>query len=663
MKKSRIGRSSVAKIFAMSALVGAGFVLTALAPVTAETKKSVRPHGVGPVKKLTTAKPFVKKLPNLLMDEEYKPKAERMEGSDEVYTLTIKQFDADIFGDPKKLTKVWGYALPGKPATYPGPTFDFTSGTGRGVRINYVNGLVDINGKPLLNPMPVDLSLDWANPGALGGLAPVPSSTHLHGSKSYSGSDGLPDAWGTPGDSQTGRLFARPYYYENSTGSGMLWYHDHALGVTRTNVYMGLAGLYFLRDANENRLRFGGAGKTSLVKNVTPVLPSGAYELPIVIQDRMFTEDGALFYPQELLDETGAKVVGVSVPSVIPEFFGDTILVNGKLSPIKEVEPRKNRLRILNGSDSRFYDLKLASSNLNVAAPGLMVIGNELGLLHKPAWPSANGPNGPAGVLSIAPGERYDVIVDFSGLKPGTTLTLTNSAAAPYPDGDAVDPNGAGKVMQFVVGGTRSDVPNASVTANTSLRTGTDAIPAVSTGTPAATRKLILVEGMDGKGRLMPMIGTLNAEDGYDLAGKRTSIKNLQGTLTYQQPITETPIEGTEEVWEIYNATVDAHPIHLHLVDFRVVNRQAFVGTITDKHTGDITGKVLSNVSLVAGSVRKPGDWESGYKDTVQTFPGEVTRIRVRFTKAGEYVYHCHILSHEDHEMMRRYIVLPKKKS
>ena len=156
----------------------------------------------------------------------------------------------------------------------------------------------------------------------------------------------------------------------------------------------------------------------------------------------------------------------------------------------------------------------------------------------------------------------------------------------------------------------------------------------------------------------------MNAEDGFSLEGRKTSSKNLQGTLTFKDPITETPTEGTEEVWEIYNATVDAHPIHLHLVDFRVVDRQAFAGTVTDKDMPDGgKGKVLSGISLVAGSVRKPGAWESGYKDTVQTFPGEVTRIRVRFTKAGEYVYHCHILSHEDHEMMRRYIVLPKKKS
>lgn len=546
-----------------------------------------------------------------------------------VYTLTIQQISQSLgLGAATKpgnaLTTVWGYGSAGGAASYPGPTFDLESGSR--ITVTYVNGLVDGAGNPLQNPMPVDNTIDWANPGGLGGLAPVPVVTHLHGGDSAYTSDGLPDAWSTPGDIMVGRLFSKPYDYDNDQEAGHLWYHDHALGVTRTNVYMGLAGLYFLRDANENALR------------TTNVLPSYPYEVPIVIQDRMFNADGSLFYPSDL---------GIAQnPTVIPEFFGDVILVNTQAWPVLQVEPRKYRLRILNGSDSRFYELRLVNARVG-PAPEMMVIGNELGLLDTPALsPSANYAGGPSNVLAIAPGERYDVIIDFAKVPDGTRLVLTNSANSPYPDGTAVVAGLTDRIMAFDVVLPMSGVPDATVAAGAPLRSSPLGDLDMSVVKVAATRRILLLEGTDRYGRLQPMLGTVD------------NVKGQRGTLVFKDPITETPAVGTSEIWEFYNTTVDAHPIHMHLVDFRVVDRQTFTGAIKPKTNSDASiGGILSQVRLT-GTPRLPGAWEAGRKDTVQVFPGEVTRVLVNFKRQGEYAYHCHILSHEDHEMMRPYRVV-----
>lgn len=552
------------------------------------------------------------------------------------YALTIRQTTQNLgLGGP--LTTVWGYGSNGAPASYPGPTFDLLQNTN--ITVSFVNALVDANGVPLPNPMPVDTTLDWANPGGLGGLAPVPVVSHLHGGDTPSPYDGLPDAWSTPGDLYQGRLFTRPYLYQNTQEAGHLWYHDHALGITRTNVYMGLAGLYFLRDNNENDLRVRG------------LLPSHPYEVPIVIQDRQFNADGSLFYPSN----TG--VVGVPVPSHVPEFFGDVILVNTQAWPVLKVEPRKYRLRLLNGSDSRFYDLKLVTDKGARPGPGMLVIGNELGLLDRPASPASNYVGGAAGVLALAPGERYDVIVDFSAVAAGTRLLMVNSAASPYPAGAPVVKNLTDRVMAFdVVLPLNAAVPNARVTATTPLRNATLTPllgqPVLPAGVAlAARRRILLFEGVDRFGRLKTMLGTVDRVRNV----QRTQV---QGTLGFKDPITEVPKQNTWEVWEFYNTTVDAHPIHMHLVDFRVQNRQAFTGTVTPKvNTDGSTVGILTAIAL-RGATRAPGVWEAGRKDTVQAFPGEVTRVLVNFKRTGEYVYHCHILSHEDHEMMRPYQVV-----
>jgi spore coat protein A len=572
------------------------------------------------------------------------------------YTLKIQEFNQSLgLGATVPNTLLWGYGKDGQAPTFPGRTFELNQGDM--VTVTYMNDLVDATGNPLPNRMPVDTTLDWANPGTVGGLTPVPVVAHLHGGDSEYLSDGGPEAWGTPCatdlgipsnanancasavDPQEGRLFSFPYTYENTQEAGTLWYHDHALGITRTNVYMGLAGFYILRDANEDALRTG------------EVLPSSPYEVPIVIQDREFDSTGQLLYP----------VGKTPVNSALPEFFGSVALVNGQAWPKLNVEPRKYRLRLLNGSDSRFYDLRweiFAKDNKIEPGKGIpvpiLVVGNELGLLNTPQVPILDTPVGGVrpntpNVLAIGPGERYDVIVDFTNVPLGSRVVVTNSAKSPYPD--AVRPANKllDRIMAFDVVTPLGMTPNASVTVGTDLRTA-DLPPAtIPAGTP--TRRILLFEGVDIFGRLMTMLGPVDQDP----------VTGQQGTLVYKDPITERPTAGTTEIWEFYNTTVDAHPIHMHLVDFRVLDRQTFTGVLTPKTNSDgSAGAILDPASIVkTGIPLTPNAWEAGKKDTVKAFPGEVTRVLVSFNRDGEYVYHCHILSHEDHEMMRPYEVQP----
>ena len=541
-------------------------------------------------------------------------------------------------------TRFWGYALgQSNLETIPGPTFEVDRG--RPITVTFVNGL---DGVP--QRMPVDTTLMWANPGGLGGLAPVPLVTHLHGSRSATNSDGLPEAWSTPNDIYKGRLFAKPYHFQNDQEAAHLWYHDHVQGVTRLNVYMGLMGFYFIRDLNEDSLR------------AANILPSYPYEIPIAISDKVFDENGQLFYPS--VDEENADAPN---PTHLPEFFGDVVLVNGGAWPRQAVEQRKYRFRILNASDSRFYALKVQRENTGttpstpVGAPlPIMVVGTELGLLNQPAlarWKSPPLADGSSpGVsqdrtLLIGPGERYDIIIDFSSVPAGTRMLLWNDAGAPYngqpPDGEdyvAPTPGLSDRLVAFDVIPRKPAIPNASVTLATKLRrtAQTAPLPTPNPSNGITKRKILLYEGSDRFGRLQTMLGTL--ED---------------GTLNFSDPPTERPGVGTTELWEFHNTTADAHPIHMHLVDFRIVNREDFTVVTEDKTNSDgSTGANVVGNPVLSGNKVKPDEWEAGKKDTVVSYPGQITRVMATFTRTGEFIYHCHILSHEDHEMMRRYEVI-----
>jgi spore coat protein A len=506
-------------------------------------------------------------------------------------------------------TTVWGYD-----GSYPGPTFEARKG--RPVKVLFTNDLVDANGNPLPHLLPLDTTLDcgpldiFGNPSNCRPF--VRTVPHLHGGHVADHSDGNPEAWFTAGFAQTGPKWSRQIYdYPNDQEAATLWYHDHAMGITRLNVYAGLAGFYLLRDDNELRLQEDG------------ILPWD--EVPIVIQDRSFYSDGSLAYPADpFLDGNGNPVsldpvTGQPVPSITPEFFGDFILVNGVAWPYLNVEPQAYRFRILNGSDSRFYTLGTSGFYRG----GFAVVGGDGGFLNTVTPLKTK--------LVIAPGERVDVVMDFSGSR-GQTITLTNTAPTPYPGGTAPNPATSGKVLQLRVSWAPEPLPWVNLPSQPyTLRD--PIVPLTPTpGVPA--REVLLAEGTDPLGRILPQLGTSAA-----------------GPLLYMDPVTETPRLGTTETWTVINTTMDAHPVHLHLVQFQVINRQPF----------DTAAYVPGQPNTLAftGNPVPPLPQETGWKDTVKANPGEVTRVIARFDLLGDYVWHCHILSHEDHEMMRPLQVVP----
>lgn len=525
-------------------------------------------------------------------------------------------------GNRRLATRLWGYATPSQAPTSPGRSFVVRRGTQ--IRVRWVNRLANDRGEPLPHLLPVDTTLHWADPLAAGHVAgpylgPVPLVSHLHGANAESASDGLPDAWAGPVTDNDalpalrGRQYSQTYHYDNRQEAALLWYHDHALGITRLNVYAGLAGNYIIRDENEDALIAAGA------------LPAYPYELPLLLQDRRFTADGQLFFPH-----TDPENRRAPNPTHLPEMFGDVVLVNGTAWPQMEVEPRPYRLRLLNGADSRFFELRLTGGL------SFVQIGTDLGMMNAPVRVQT---------LLLAPGERADVVVDFSARGAGLReVFLTNRARAPYPKGELPEAGTTDRLLAFrIVKALNAAVPPARIPANLRPVHGPLPVPP-----PARrTRKLLLHEGRDHYGRLQTMLGIIDPGNPND------------GTLFWSDPVTETPQLGDTEIWEIHNATADAHPIHLHLTGFRILDRQAFRGRLVDKPMPHgSTGARLDRIRLT-GKPRPPAANEAGMKDTAVALPGEVTRLVATFDRAGDYVWHCHILSHEDHEMMRPLRVLP----
>lgn len=494
-------------------------------------------------------------------------------------------------------TPTWGYGG----AAYLGPTLQ----TLRGVPIQ-VNATNSLGLHPLASV--IDTNLD----GAVESDRTNPRvAVHLHGGNTEAASDGLPLDTFTSGVS-------RSYNYHNDQEATTLWYHDHALGITRLNVYAGLAGFYLLRDQHDTGEPDGPLG-----------LPTGPYEIPLVIQDKMFNWDGTLAYP---LGEFGSIWA--------PEFFGDVATVNGKVWPNLYVKRGLYRFRILNGSNARVYSLRLSSGH------SMLQIGAEGGLLNSPVALNQ---------LVIAPGERADVLIDFSGLMAGTKIVLRNVAPVPFPNGPRARRRGGvplKEIMQFTV---ESDAGFEGAVPETLRENLIQHLPA-----PANVRNLSLVEIADPETHV-PLMALVN---------------NLPFTTNQ----IEMPVVDSVEQWNIINTTGDTHPIHLHLVQFQVLGRQRFdvdeyleanYPVLPDPEGAGIgPSPVPSADGFVVGRMRAPDANETGWKDTVKANPGEITRIMVPFggnaaagvpfdqSFTGEYVVHCHILEHEDNEMMQAYRIV-----
>jgi len=645
------------------------------------------------------------------------------------YTINIDQFQDDGVCPALGPTTLRGFnparLLAGQNNRHLGGILVGQKGTP--IQITFRNNL-----PPGMHIIPNDLTIPGAN------LGNNRTAVHLHGGLVPWISDGGPfsywDPAGNRGPSFLNNQVLNPsaaaneaeYYYPLNQSARFVWYHDHAMGITRINAYAGIASGFLIRDLFESGL---------VNQGLPNYIEAGGNEIPLVIQDKIFvgpniaavdptwssvssaTTPGSLWYAHVYErnrwglqgNAKGGNLLPPD-PSAVAEFFGDTMLVNGTTFPKATVEPRRYRLRFLNACNARFLNLQLyvadGSSNgitLNALgnptntpalcdpnAPGtnasVLQIGTEGGFLPKPARIPTAVPFNPLlplrSSLVVAPAERPDIIVDFSAHK-GKSIILYNDAPAPFPMGDprndyfpgwnatgntggnpvnALTPTGFGPnsrvLMRFDVGTTvtgPADLP-LKIDTSTDLHGGIDTplVPfGVSTPPPGVpVRQLTLNETFDAYGRLIQMLGTL-IPPGSPSAGFGRP---------YDAAATEVVTAGSTEVWEIFNTTADVHPMHFHLVNVQLINRQPFqVNSLGSTKAG----------ANFTGPVTPPEANETGWKETVMMFPGTVTRIIMKFdlpvvpftvpvsprTGGNEYVWHCHILEHEEHDMMRPLIV------
>ena len=658
----------------------------------------------------------------------------------DTYKLAVAPFHEKMHPDLKGDTDFFGYTdLYTYDQQYLAGAIVATRGTP--VILNVTNQL------PKKHILPVDPNIMAGPNGLMVGDLPVNRIvTHLHGGLTPWFSDGTPFQWYTP-SGQYGPSFMNvpgltapagtaTYYYPNQQSARLVWYHDHAIGITRLNAYAGIASGFIITDDFEAGLVSSG------------LLPD-LVGIPLIIQDKSFVPTsihkqdptwrwggpGSLWYPH--VYEANILSGGVPNPKgrwdwgptvtppaqgtkplptpacIVPEAFFDTILINGGIYPKVSVPPKRLRFRLLNGSQARFYHVNLYPEDLSnpgearvgIPGPTMYQVGTEGGFMPAvaihynttpcpldPEDPSGNSalPDGPFNLL-LAPAERADLVIDFNGVPAGSTFILYNDAPAPFPGGDPRNNYFTGDGDQTAIGGapntlagygpnTRTlfkitvtagsgdGVPTATWLANintqlkTNFLTGNQPGLLFNNGDPSvpafpfngvANRTLTLNEDFDDYGRLIQMVGT-STQNGFNNQGLPT------WGLGYLAPTTENPSAGSIEVWQIMNLTGDTHPMHFHLVNVQLIQRQKFEG---DPNNWSYSGQPMP-----------PDADEIGWKDTVRVNPDEISTVIMKFdlpdlptaamrkavsprTGGHEYVWHCHILEHEEHDMMRPLIV------
>ena len=460
------------------------------------------------------------------------------------YEMRVQQFKQQLHSQLEP-TLLWGYE-----GVYPGPTIE--AGVNALAVVTWINDLRDENGQFLTeHALPVDLCPHGADT--------LPRHvTHLHGGHTPPEFDGYPEDTFLPGESDT-------YLYPNEQLPATLWYHDHSLGATRLNVYLGQAGFYIIRDAYENALD----------------LPKDEFEVPMVIQDRSFNQDGSLQYP-------------IAWQGM---FFGQYTLVNGMVWPYFEVKRAKYRFRWLNGANAKTFTLSLSDGS------SFDLIGVDGGLREAPVSLTE---------ITLAPAERADVLIDFSQMAPGTEVLLTNSASAPLngPPNTGVVP----EVLKFIVTAETGPAPATPAF----LR----AVETLDEADARISRDFLLQQTSD------PCTGTTWLINGM-----------------HWNHITEHVEKGSTEIWRFVNPSVMTHPMHLHLVSFQVLDRQPM--------------EMVDGEPVATGPATPAGVEDEYWKDVVKVNPGEMVRVIARFEDyTGLFAYHCHILEHEDQEMMRQYLVV-----
>ena len=621
------------------------------------------------------------------------------------YEISVRQFAQQILPAGFPATTVWGYGAVTSDSkrgllVHNAPSLTIEAKWDRPVRIKWINDLTTADGRYRPHLLPVDPTLHWANPP--GGhlqrdtrpdftgrtyvppaafvdpstqytdyTGPVPLVTHVHGAVSVGDdSDGYAEAWYLPAAVDIPPEYATegtwfPFFaakaanaygvawgpgyavfqYPNANRASTLWYHDHTLGMTRVNVYAGPAGFYLVRGgpSGDDAVIDSRDGTTAVLPGPAPApndkFPSNKpyREIALAIQDRAFNADGSLFYPRTREFFDGATVTSPGYvpdtdlsPIWNPEFFGNTLIVNGNTWPFLDVEARRYRFRLLNGCQSRFLILDFS----HVDGVEVWQIGNEGGFLAEPVNVTDGG-----NILLLAPAERADVIVDFTHVAPGNYILANIGPDEPFGGGvpgvdfETADPATTGEVMEFRVA--------MSSEADLTTPPAYLVLPPIAPLPPeSAVRPLALLEEMsmhwDG-----PAEALLGVVDGEGMPVKRM----------WSEAVTETPEIGATEMWEFYNATADAHPIHVHDVVFEVVNREGLVV--------DSDGDEVRVPFQLTGNIRPPEPSETGFKDTVIAYPNEVTRIRAQFSAGGQFVWHCHIVEHEDNEMMRPFRIGP----
>jgi FtsP/CotA-like multicopper oxidase with cupredoxin domain len=667
----------------------------------------------------------------------------------DTYALGVAQFGQRIHPDLPAATRFWGYYdLTTRDQKYLGGVI--VARRNRPVLLSVTNNLPD---RALV---PVDPTLPTSETHKVGQLPMNRIATHLHGGFTPWFSDGTPFQWYTP-SGQTGVSFhnvpgttpppgTATYYYPMDQSARLLWYHDHAIGITRTNAYVGIASALVLTDDFESYL---------LNRGLLPDLVG----IPCIIQDKSFvardilTQDptwnwgrpGDLWYPHEYeftngpyptcaLNVRGRWDYGpcvsppavlersdytLPVPSCVPEAFLDTTLVNGAPYPVVNVTDRTFRFRLLNGSQARFWHLNLyregaaGEADLSRSGPPMYQVATEGGFLpavavhpngirlpREPVDSDDANPDGPFNLL-LAPAERADVLIDFTGLT-GASFILYNDATAPFPSGDPINdyftqdkdqtaiggapPTQPGfgpntrTVMKIVVGkGPAGPLPSLEELNEALKRNFTTGNAGVAPQQPALLARFNRSTGQYEVPDGVPILNKTLSEDFDEFgrllqrAGTDTQFTNNQALPTfgrnYMSAATENPTAGAVQVWDFYNTTGDTHPWHFHLVNVQVVGRGVF---FTQADGSPIFGSFQS-LSGTSGRLTAPDPNEEGWKETVRMNPGEITRVIMKFdlpklpsvmgdpksprTGGHEYVHHCHILEHEEHDMMRPLIV------
>jgi spore coat protein A len=569
------------------------------------------------------------------------------------WSVAARPFTQQILPSGFPATSVFGMGATSSTRTNHAPAYTIEARVDQMSQVTWVNQLVNSSGNYVPHLLPVDPTLHWANPpGGTSGrdsapvftstpsayTGPVPFTVHLHGSHDYEENDGYPESWFLPvaknipsGYATVGSYYdqykeeAQQHYgvkwqpgsaifsYENDQRATNLWFHDHSLGITRLNVPCGLVGHYILR---------GGSG--DLPPGVLPGPapqpgdPPGTnyYEIPLIFQDHDFNSDGSIAWPATDA-QAGPYIPQTDIPPIWsnPGQLGNVTLVNGNSWPYLEVEPRRYRFRLLNACNFRVMLLKVVSDP-TAAAPAqpalpIWVIGSDGGFLPAPLELDS-----PTPVLQIIQSERYDIVIDFTGLAVGTKLYLTNESP-PSQNDDGSLPN---QVMEFQV------VPLKST--DTSTPPGQLTLPTIPAMPPATNTRQVSFN--------MIMSTFAPSEVAKFLCGT----VNSDGTgnpLEWFDPITEAPVVNTTEIWEVYNFAAGGHDFHVHLVEFQVLNRQPISG----------------------GATTPPNPWEVGRKDSVFAPGGQITRIQATFDHVSQFVWHCHFLDHEDNGMMRPWHCVP----